>query len=229
MYYNSLSLKKTKSTSGLKVAMVDDHVLLLNGLANVIDSFNGYKVVIKATNGLEFIEALKNSPLPDVIILDVNMPLMDGHETALWLINNHPEIPIIILTMFDSELMLMRMMQLGVQAFLKKDVHPSELNYALDAVFTEGYYYPQSVSGKMAALFQKSRDKHSKDAAPFSANEITFLKLVGTELTYKEIADEMCVSERTIENYRTSLCDKLSLKNRTDLAVFAMRNGIINF
>ena len=230
MYYNSLLLKKAKLTSKLKVALVDDHILLLNALANVIDSFDGYKVVIKATNGSEFMEEMKISPLPDIIVLDLNMPVMDGYDTASWLVNNYPDVPVLILTMFDSELMLMRMLQLGVQAFLKKDVHPSELNYALDTVVSQGCYYPQSVSGKMATMFHKaSNKKNAKESVAFTENEIKFLKWVGTDLPYRKIAEEMCVSERTIENYRASLCDKLSLRNRMDLAIFAMKNGIIPF
>lgn len=230
MYYNSLLLKKAKLASQLKVALVDDHILLLNGLANVIDSFDGYKVVIKANNGLEFIEEMKISPLPDIIVLDYNMPIMDGYDTVCWLIDNYPDIPVLILTMFDSELMLMRMLQLGVQSILKKDVHPTELNYALDAIIAKGYYYPQSVSGKIATMFHKaSHKKNVKDAIVFTENEIKFLKWVGTDLPYKRIAEEMCVSERTIENYRASLCDKLALRNRMDLAIFAMKNGIIPF
>jgi DNA-binding NarL/FixJ family response regulator len=230
MYYNSLSLKKDKLISKLKVALVDDHVLLLNGVSSIIDGFDGYKVVIKATNGEELIEELRISSQPDIILLDLNMPVMDGYQTARWLGNNYPNIPILALTMFDSELMLMRMLQLGIKAFLKKDVHPSELNYALDAVITEGRYYPQSVSCKLANIFHKSGSKNfPKETTAFSENEIKFLKWVGSDLTYKEIAEEMCVSERTLENYRASLCDKLSLKNRMDLAMFAMRNGIIHF
>lgn len=230
MYYNSLLLKKAKLASQLKVALVDDHILLLNGLANVIDSFDGYKVVIKANNGLEFIEEMKISPLPDIIVLDYNMPIMDGYDTVCWLIDNYPDIPVLILTMFDSELMLMRVLQLGVRSILKKDIHPTELNYALDAIITQGYYYPQSVSGKIATMFHKaSHKKNVKDAIVFTENEIKFLKWVGTDLPYKRIAEEMCVSERTIENYRASLCDKLALRNRMDLAIFAMKNGIIPF
>lgn len=230
MYYNSLLLEKAKLHAELKVAIVDDHVLFLKGVASIIDNFDGYKVVIKATSGLEFIEELKVSLLPDIIILDLNMPLMDGYDTARWLMEHYPDIPVVVLTMFDSEMMLMRMLPLGVRAFLKKDVHPSELNYALDAVIAEGSYYPQSISGKMATIVHKAGGaQFSKDSIIFSENEIKFLKWVGTDCTYKKIAEAMCVSERTLENYRASLCDKLSLKNRRELAVFAIRNGIIPF
>ncbi|HJU45311.1 MAG TPA: response regulator transcription factor [Chitinophagaceae bacterium] len=230
MYYNPLLLKKAKLASKLKVAMVDDHILLLNGLAAIIDGFDGYKVIIKATNGAELIEELKMSPLPDIIVLDINMPVMDGYDTADWLVKNLPDIPVIVLTMFDSELMLTRMMQLGIRAFMNKNVHPSELNYAFDAVITQGCYYPQSISSKMAAIFQKAGSrKLAKKPVVFSQNEVKFLRWVGTDLTYKRIAEEMCVSERTVENYRTSLCQKLALRNRMELAVFAMRNGIIPF
>ena len=122
------------------------------------------------------------------------------------------------------------MLQLGVQSFLKKDVHPAELNYALDSIISHGYFYPQSVSGRIATMFHKASNKKSmKDSVVFTENEMKFLKWVGTDLPYKRIAEEMCVSERTIENYRASLCDKLALRNRMDLAIFAMKNGIIPF
>src|SRR5439155_20761146 len=126
--------------------------------------------------------------LPDLIILDINMPVMDGYETAKWVKKNHPEINIIILSMFDSEVALIRLLQAGAKAFLKKDAHLKELQFAIDSVIQSGYYYSQNSSGKLANVFCNPSRKFTTHPILLTENEITFLKLSSTEMTYKEIA-----------------------------------------
>src|SRR5438046_3305151 len=117
----------------IKIALVDDHSLLRDALAGVIGNFDNCEVILRADNGEDFIHQLKCLSLPDLIILDINMPVMDGYETAKWVKKNHPEINIIILSMFDSEVALIRLLQAGAKAFLKKDAHLKELQFAIDS------------------------------------------------------------------------------------------------
>lgn len=216
--------------TNIKVALADDHVLLRNALATLIDSFGDCKVIQEANNGIELIEQIKGTQPPDVAILDLNMPQMDGLETATWLQVNHPYVPILMLTMYDSELVLIRLLQTGVKGFLKKDIHPSELKFAIHSVIQSGYYYSNHTTGKLMNLFRK-HDEHSLtlQKTMLSDQELVFLKMACSEMTYKEIAIKMNLNPRSVDNLRDSLFNKLDVKSRVGLAMFAMRHGVAPF
>ena len=132
--------------------------------------------------------------------------------------------------MFDSEIALIRLLQVGVRGFLKKDVHPAELETALLSVVENGYYYSHRTTGKLANFFHKSYSTQSSiERALLNEKEIEFLKLASTDLTYKEIAQEMQLTPRSIDGYRDTLFDKLGVKSRVGLAIFAVKTGIVNF
>ncbi len=212
------------------IILVDDHILLRDALATLIGSFDECKVIDVAANGRELINSLEKGKLPDLVLLDLNMPEMDGYETAHWLQKNHPEIRIIILTMFDSEIALIRLLQAGVRGFLKKDVHPVELKNALIAVAEDGYYYSNQTTGKLASLLQKNYNNHaSLERSMLTGREIEFLKMASTDLTYKEIAQKMKITPRAIDGYRDALFEKLDVKSRVGLAIYAVKNGIVTF
>lgn len=213
----------------INVILVDDHILLRDALASVIDGFDECKITGLASNGEELSQLLSRGGKPDLVILDLNMPVMDGYQTAKWLFENHPDIKILILTMYDSEIALIRLLQLGVRGFLKKDIHPFELRAAITSVMQDGYYYSHRTTGKLATLFQKSfQDKQSVERVMLTDNDIDFLRLASSDLTYKEIADKMKISPRAVDGYRDSLFDRLQVKSRVGLAIFALRNGLIN-
>ena len=213
----------------LKIALIDDHILLRDALAGVISNFDNCSVMVRSNNGKDFIEQIKNTSLPDLIVLDINMPVMNGYETAQWIKDNHPEINIIILTMFDSEIALIRLLQSGVKAFLQKDTHPKELEFAIESVIETGYYYSQNSSGKLANIFRNPSRNFTTYSISLTDNEIIFLRFSCSEMTYKEIAKQMYISPRTIDNYRDSLFEKLQVKSRVGLAMYAIKNGIVNF
>src|SRR5687768_2772870 len=142
----------------IKVALTDDHVLLRNSLAILVDSFDGCRVINQSNNGIEIIDAITKGTIPDIVILDLNMPEMDGFETAKWLQKNFPQIHVLILTMYDSELSLIRLLQSGVKGILKKDVHPSELKSAIHSVMQSGVYYSNHTNGKVANLFRTNKE-----------------------------------------------------------------------
>ena len=212
-----------------KIALVDDHVLLRDALAKVINTFENCEVCIGADNGKDFMLMLKNKPVPDLVVLDINMPVMDGYETAKWIRENLPDTHIIVLTMFDSEIALIRLLQSGVKAFLKKDTHPKELQFAIESVITTGYYYSQNSSGKLANALRNPSRNFTTYPVMLTDNEITFLKFSSTEMTYKEIATHMFISPRTVDNYRDQLFDKLNIRSRVGLAMYALKNGIVSF
>ena len=219
-----------KTVKPYKLILVDDHVLLRDALVTLIDSFEEIKVIAVAGNGIDMIQAFKNGPLPNLVVLDLNMPKMDGYQTAEWLWKNHPAVKVLILTMYDSEIALIRLLQLGVKGFLKKDIHPSELRSALVSVAENGYYYAHNTTGKLATFFQKNHAGHSSiEKAMLTEIEIEFLKYASTELTYKEIADKLKITPRVIDSYRDALFEKLDVKSRVGLAIYAIKNGVVAF
>lgn len=212
----------------IKVALADDHILLRNALAALIDSFEECKVINQSGNGKELIAAVANGKVPDVVILDLNMPEMDGFETAEWLNKNFPKVHVLMLTMYDSELSLIRLLQTGVKGFLKKDIHPAELNSAIHSVMQSGFYYSNHITGKMANFF-KSNESGTMyfHNLLLTEQELQFLKLTCTDLTYKEIAQKIGLNPRTIDTLRDHLFTKLDVKSRVGLAIVAIKNGIV--
>ena len=214
----------------VKVILVDDHVLLRNGLANLINSFGGYQVLWEANNGKDFTQRLTPATAPDIVLLDINMPEMDGYETALWLKKNYPLVKVLALSMYDNENAIIRMFKAGAKGYILKDCDPSELRAALDSIANRGFYYSEMVTGRLIHTINQldDYDKPSKGLVQLSDREMEFLKLVCSELTYKEIADKMFLSPRTIDGYRDALFEKLNIKTRVGLVMYAIKNGIVN-
>ena len=213
-----------------KIALADDHILLRTALASLIDSFDHCKVIQQAGDGDELIEQIRQGCRPDVVILDLNMPRKDGYDAAIWLKNNFPQIHVMMLTMYDSDSALIRLLQAGVKGFLKKDIHPSELKFAIQSVVQSGYYYSHNTSGKFANLFRTSGDKApTLHKNMLTEQEIDFLKFASSELTYKEIAQKMGLNPRSVDSLRDHLFDKLDVRSRVGLAMYAIRHGIVAF
>jgi two-component system, NarL family, invasion response regulator UvrY len=212
------------------IALVDDHALLRNGLAALVKSL-GHTVVVEASNGKDFISKLDPFNLPSLVLMDINMPEMDGYETTQWLKKNHPKVTVMALSMYDTETAIIRMMKCGAKGYILKDSDPSELQAALEALFNKGHYYTELVNSKMinAISNMDNTDNEIKNLVQINDKETEFLKLICTELTYKEIADKMQVSHRTVDNYRDSLFEKTNVKTRIGLAMFAVRNGVVQF
>lgn len=215
-------------TNTTHVALIDDHILLRNGLASMVKSFDGYSVLLEANNGKHFIEQLKGAPPPDLVLMDINMPEMDGFETAQWLKQHHPDVKVLALSMYDNEQSIIRMLKNGARGYILKETEPKEFKCALDSVVNKGYYYSEMVTGKMIHALNNLEDESQSLKPLISLNdrEIEFLKWTCTELTYREIADKMHLSPRTIDGYRDALFDKLGAKTRTGLVIYAIRNGI---
>jgi len=212
----------------VKVGMVEDHIMVRDALANIINSFDGFIVTLLADNGKDFINKLNVGNIPDILLVDLNMPEMDGRELTLWLSKNNPEIKILILTMFDAE-SLIHMIKSGVCGFLKKDATYSELKLALNSVKEKNNYCSHSFTSRLFSLTKNLGAKNSLwGNILLNENEISFLKLTTSEMTYKEIAQAMKISPRTIDNYRDSLFLKLNAKCRVGLVMYAVRAGIIN-
>ena len=182
----------------------------------------------EADNGLEFQQKLEKDNQPDLVLLDINMPKMDGFAVAQWLKQTFPLVRIMALSMYDNENAVIRMFKAGVRGYILKDCEPSELKAALDSVIQKGYYYSELVTGKLIhTINQLEEDADMRNLSALNEKEIQFLKLACTEMTYKEIADRMFLSPRTIDGYRDALFEKLHVKTRVGLVMYAIKNGIV--
>jgi DNA-binding NarL/FixJ family response regulator len=214
----------------IKIAIVDDHALFRKSLTILINLFAHYQVLYDASNGKDLIAQLKPDSLPDIVLMDINMPVMDGYATTAWLRTNYPAIKTLALSTMDAETAIIKMIKSGAKGYVLKDAEPTELKLAFDEVMNRGYFYNELITRKiMNSVMQLTETKNSIGVfAKLSEREIEFLKLVCTELTYKEIADKMFVSVRTAEGYRDTLCEKLDLKTRVGLAMYAIKNNLVS-
>ncbi len=210
------------------VALVDDHELLRSGLAAIINSFDGYKVIMQSGNGKEFIDQLNQDGPPDIVLLDITMPVMDGFETAEWIKKNLSSTRVLVLSMLENDIAIIRMMKNGARGYLLKDSKPKIFKQALDSIRDTGYFINELISDKLMNYI--SNGNSFAVNAPFGSltdNEVHFLRLICSDKTYKEIAEEMCVSPRTIDSYRDNLFKKLDIKTRVGLAIFAMKHNLV--
>ena len=209
--------------SSIKIGLIDDHSLLRKGMVELIENYEGYEVLFEAGNGKELMDVLgRTTELPSMLIMDVNMPVMNGFEAMEWLKDTYPDLPVLALSMYDDDHSIVKMMSLGAKGYILKDAEPDEFKEAMDALVDKGFYYSRRV-GKL--LLEKVQGGQSS-AADINDREKEFLSWACTELTYKEIADKMFVSPRTIDGYRESLFVKLEVKNRVGLAMYAIKSGI---
>lgn len=212
----------------IQVGLADDHVLLRAGLAALVTSL-GYSILFQCSNGKELLEKIQGNNLPDVILMDINMPEMDGFETTHWLKKNHPSVKILALSMYDDENSIIRMIKNGAQGYVLKEIEPAELKVAIDNVLTKGFHYSETVTGRLIHSMHHldDVDNKAKQILDLSEREIEFLKLASTEMTYKEIAAKMRLSPRTIDGYREALFEKLNVKSRIGLVLFAIKKGFV--
>lgn len=211
------------------LAFVDDHVLLRNALAALANSFDGYEVLFEADNGKEFIAQLIHFPPPDIILLDITMPEMDGFETANWIRLNLPNARILVISVLDNDTAIISMLKQGAKGYILKDSKPAILKQALDSIRDTGFYMNDLVSHKMLNYVNTKEDGKKTEMALISQltpKEIIFLKLACSEKTYKEIAEEMNISPRTVDGYRDELFKKLNVLSRVGLVIFAIKNGL---
>ncbi|HEY4063719.1 MAG TPA: response regulator transcription factor [Puia sp.] len=213
------------------IAIVDDHTMFRKGLIALIGLFPQYKVVADAANGEELMRRLPLSePLPDILLLDIAMPVMDGYATAAWVRDHYPGIRILALSTMDAETAIIRMIKNGAKGYVLKDADPAELKQAFDEVLSLGYYYNDLVSRKIVRSVNLLADEKSDlgSMTRLSDRELSFLRLACSEKTYQEIAGEMFVSDRTVDGYRDALFKKLNVSTRVGLVLYAIRNGVVH-
>ncbi|CAN5775223.1 response regulator transcription factor [soil metagenome] len=208
------------------IVITDDHVLIAEALTDIIENFKQYTVLYTAANGKILMERFKQPKnIPDIVLLDINMPEMDGFETAKWLTQKNSEVLILALSMQDDEQTLIKMIKCGAKGYLLKNIHREELEKALDMLVTKGHYYPDWATNKI--LHNLKDDNDSSPFIKLHDKEIEFLNYSATELTCKEIGEKMFRGARAVESYRNALFEKFNVNTRVGLVVHAIKNGII--
>lgn len=209
-----------------RIVIVDDHLLIAKAISSIIEQFKNYSVLYESENGSDLVERFRvKTNIPDMVLLDISMPVMNGFETAAWLKEHHPAIKVMALTMQGDDDSLIRMIKAGATGYLNKNVHPSELEKALDAISEKGFYYPDWATSRVLHTLANEGTMAERNIK-LTAREIEFLKYCCTELTYKEIGEKMFCSARTVESYRDSLFEKLNVKTRVALALYAVKTGL---
>ncbi len=206
------------------IVIVDDHLLIAQALKGIIANFEQFDVKYECENGKALQDKFKSGALiPKIILLDVRMPIMDGFQTAKWLKENYPDVLIMTLSMQDDEQSVIKMIKNGANGYLLKNSHPSELENALLKLIEDGYYYPDWAYPIFFSSLNNQKGT-SSSLIKLTERETEFLKYTITEMSYREIAEKMICSPRTVESYRDSLFEKLNVKTRVGLAVYTLKN-----
>jgi two-component system invasion response regulator UvrY len=215
----------------IRIALVDDHTLFRKGLIRLIElSSVRCEILFEAEDGMDMQKKLGLLKIePEIILMDINMKVMDGFASVLWLNKHYPEVKVLVVSMVDHEESVLKMIKLGVKGYLGKDVEPAEMGNALHAIYERGFYYTDIITGKLVHSLQISESKRVGDARveQLGERESEFLKLACSELTYHEIAARMFLSPKTIDGYRISLFEKFGVKTRVGLAIYAIRNNLV--
>lgn len=212
------------------IALTDDHVLLRNGLAGLLNSL-GHTILFEADNGEDLTKKINPKALPDIVVMDINMPVMDGCEATVWLRKHHPAVKVLALSMYNDESAIIRMLGCGARGYILKDSKPAEMQEAIEAIMKEGFHYSELLNDKLIYAINRMGDGIPGEIGKLpeiSEREMEFLRLCCTELTYREIAEKLLVSPRTVDSYRDILFDKLKVKTRVGLVMYAVKNGIMH-
>ena len=209
----------------INIAVVDDHNLVRNGIVTILKTLSSrFNIILEANNGQDFLDKLKN-PIPDIVLLDISMPIMDGFKTAKVLKKRYPKIKILVLSMNDDSSSLIRMLKLGVSGFVNKGIAPNELEKAIISICDIGSYYTKEMAMHLASSFQNFEKNDIEKL--LTESEFKFLKLSFSEDTYAQIAEKMCLSPRTIHGYRDSVFSKLNIHTRIGLVLFSLKIKLI--
>ncbi len=210
----------------IKVMLVDDHVLMREGIKQLLEFDGSVEVIEEAGNGQECVDKL-NHVIPDVLLLDINMPVMNGLEVLQYIREKHIDVKVLILTVHNEVEYLMKAVDIGVNGYILKDSESTELKKAIMNIVEGDNYIQPELIAKMNEN-QEVRDSDKEKIASLSDREIEVLINIVNGLLNKEIASNLNISERTVKNHISNIFKKLDVCDRTQAAVFAIKNNIVD-
>ncbi len=208
----------------IKVAITDDHPIVANGLKKILDDFANIDVVAVYTTGNDMLKEVGVS-LPDVMLLDMNLPDLEGPDLARQLLKKFPSIKIIVLTSSDVTVQVKKMLQIGCQGYLLKDSDDKTIVQAIETVYGGGQFLSPVIQQQL--VNDMFRTKNHKQNTLLNLREKEVLQLITQEFTNQEIADKLFISLHTVDNHRSSLLQKLDAKNTAGLVKKAIENGLV--
>ena len=211
----------------ISIAIADDHNLVAEAISDLIQKFDQYDVLFVAENGRDLLNRLQRGPLPDIALVDLHMPEMDGFETTAQLRQLHPAVRVLALSMTDREDHIVRMIRNGARGYLLKGCRSSELRRALDDIMDKGFYYSEFLTNQLVRSLNAPDSAGPVASFNLNGRECEFLKMACSELTYNDIADRMCVSPRTVDGYREAVFQKMGVRTRVGMALEAVRHGLV--
>ena len=213
----------------IDVVIADDHNLFRKGIAALISDFEFIRKISEAKNGVELLNLLHDlENVPDVILLDIRMPVMDGIEAQKRIRSLYPEIKIIMLSMEADEHIVLHLIEEGVNGYLLKDADPDEMEFALKKVTNEGFYFSSQLSELIVKNAVQKKTNKCDTKSLFREKELQIIELICKQYTAAEIGDELNLSVRTIEGYRRNLLEKTNSKNLAGLVVFALKHNLVS-
>lgn len=214
----------------IKVAIADDHKIFRSGVINTLTPYANINVVFEAEDGEHLLQIMEDQQ-PDVILMDLKMPKMDGIQATIKVKEKYPQVKVIILTMYEDDNFIVHLVENGANAYLLKNSEPEEIYEAICTTFEKGFYFNENVN---LALLKKVLHKNKQQFKPTFKNEVQLtdrelevLKLICNEYTTQEISEQIFLSPRTVEGLRQRLLEKLTVKNTVGLVLYAFRNGLI--
>lgn len=210
------------------IAIVDDHTMFRQGISSILSENEEIKIVFDAANGNEMMEKIAAHRVPHVVLMDITMPKGNGYDATRWLKQNYPSVKVLALSMFEEDEPIIKMLKCGAGGYILKESTASDLVLAIKTIAEHDYFLNNLVTGKLIRSLQEDI-KTPNVVNELTPNELKFLELCCSELTYKEIANKMCLSVHTIDNYRDALFQKLELKSRTGLVLFALKHHIASY
>jgi len=208
------------------VLVTDDHTLFRRGTMKLLETFEEVEEIFEAENGEVALRLLGDEEI-DLVLLDLEMPVMDGWETARRIVKNHPDIQIIMISMHDSLKIISDLIEIGVHSYLLKNAEPEEMQRAIQSVMETQFYYNRLVSRALHSRIDNSGNLFEEKTG-LTKREIEIVQLICKEMTMKEISDELFISDQTVLTHRKNLMKKIDAKNSVSIVRFALRNGIIS-
>lgn len=212
----------------VQILLVEDQTIVRNGLKMILELDEQFKVKAEASNGMEALEQLQKHPI-DLVMMDIRMPKMNGMEATKQIKSQYPDVKVIILTTFEDEEYAYQTLKDGANGFLLKSSEPERLLSSIHSVLNGGLALQEGIAAKLMPklLHRTVESKNEKISITFTERELSIVKLVGEGKSNKEIANSLFLSVGTVKNHITNILQELDLRDRTQLAIFAVKNGLV--